>query len=80
MHLSRVEDEFMHRRNKVTTETRQEFLTLALLVTEDEGDNNVPMNKEKSPSRNTADQSPARPALQPPPTMIQSTVMSAIRV
>ena len=75
MHLSRVEDEFMHRmdkeidkdmvcakrmgdnmvipqiRNKVTTETRQEFLTLALLVTEDEGDNKVPMYKGKSLTR-----------------------------
>ena len=75
MHLSRVEDEFMHRmdkeidkdmvcakrmgdnmvipqiRNKVTTETRQELLTLALLVTEDEWDNKVPMYKEKSLTR-----------------------------
>ena len=37
--------------NKVTTETRQEFLTLALLVTEDEGDSRVPMYKEKSLAR-----------------------------
>ena len=67
MHLSRVEDEFMHRMNKeidkdmvcakhmgdnkVTTETRQEFLTLALLVTEDEGDSRVPMYKENSLAR-----------------------------
>ena len=75
MHLSRVEDEFMHKvdkeidkdmvcvkrvgdnvvipqiRNKVTIGTRLEFLTLALLVTEDEGDSRVPMYKESSLAR-----------------------------
>ena len=55
MLLSRVEDELVHRMykemDKVTTETRLESLTLALLVTEDEGDSRVPMYKEKSLAR-----------------------------
>ena len=38
-------------RNKVTIETRQEFLTLALLVTEDEGDSRVRMYRESSLAR-----------------------------
>ena len=140
MHLSRVEDEFMH---KVDKEIDKDTVCVKRM-----GDNKVPMYKEKSPARDTADQdqiqivtedesdrrvlmykekllaretadqgriqtvtedegdcrefterrelhsgspspiskptstadpSPVRPALQPPLTMIQSTVMSATR-
>ena len=38
-------------RNKVTTETRLEFLTLAPLVIEDERDNKVPMYEGESLAR-----------------------------
>ena len=57
-------------------------------MTEDEGDRREFTQRREphsgSPSpiampASTADPSPVRPALQPPPTMTQSTVMSATR-
>ena len=48
MHLSRVEDEFMH---KVDKEIDKDTVCVKRM-----GDNKVPMYKEKSPARDTADQ------------------------